>query len=188
MIGAGTMAGPLIRAHVAVRPSIERITIWNRSPARAEALANRLSHLRPAIVVASDLGKAVSEADIVSSATMCNEPVLQGRWLRPGTHVDLVGAYRLDMREADDEVMRRGRIFVDFRGTTLGHIGELMTPIKAGVIREDDVLADLYDLANGAPGRRASDEITVYKNGGGAHLDLMTAIAIVDGAKAEGAV
>ena len=150
-------------------------------------LAKRLGDLGATIAVASVLGEAVSEADIVSCATMCNDPVLLGRWLRPGTHVDLVGAYRLDMREADNEAMRRGRIFVNFRGTTLGHIGELMIPIKTGVIREADVLADLYDLANGASGRRARDEITVYKNGGGAHLDLMTAIAIVEGAKAEGA-
>lgn len=187
MIGAGTMSEPLIRAHVAVRPSIERVTIWNRTPAKAEAVARRLGDLKRHVSVAADLAKATGEADIVSSAVMCVDPVLEGRWLKPGTHVDLVGAYRLDMREADDEVMRRGRIFVNFRGTTVGHIGEIEIPLKTGVIRKEDILADLYDLVGGKPGRRAKDEITVYKNGGGAHLDLMTAIAIVEGAKAHGA-
>jgi ornithine cyclodeaminase len=187
MIGAGTMAEPLIRAHIAMRPAIERVTIWNRTEARAETLSKRLGDLKRPVAVASDLAKAAGEADIISSAIMCSDPVLFGRWLKPGTHVDLVGAYRLDMRETDDEVMRRGRIFVNFRGTTIGHIGEIDIPIRSGVIRKEDVLADLYDLANGAPGRRAPDEITVYKNGGGAHLDLMTAIAIVEGVRAEGA-
>ncbi len=187
MIGAGTMSEPLIRAHVAVRHAIERVTIWNRTPAKAEAVARRLGDLKRPVTVAPDLAKAVAEADIVACAVMCSDPVLEGRWLKPGTHVDLVGAYRLDMREADDEVMRRGRIFVNFRGTTVGHIGEIEIPLKTGVIRIEDILADLYDLVGGTPGRRAKDEITVYKNGGGAHLDLMTAIAIVEGVKAHGA-
>ncbi len=186
LVGAGTMSEPLIRAHLAVRPSIERVTIWNRTADRARAVAARLGDLGRPVAVAADLGQAVAEADIVSCATMSSTPVLEGRWLKPGTHVDLIGAYRLDMREADDEVMRRGRIFVDFRGTTIGHIGEVTIPIQTGVIRESDVLADLYDLAQGAPGRRSADEITVYKNGGGAHLDLMTARAIVEGAQARG--
>jgi ornithine cyclodeaminase len=183
MIGAGTMAEPLIRAHIAVRPKIERVTIWNRTLARAEALSRRLGGLGRPVTVSTDLAAAASQADIVSCATMGTGPLLHGRWLKPGTHVDLVGAYRLDMREADDDVMRRGRIFVDYRGTTIGHIGEIEIPMASGVIGKKDVLADLYDLSTGAPGRRAKDEITVYKNGGGAHLDLMTAIAIVEGAK-----
>ncbi len=161
--------------------------IWNRTPEKAEAVAKRFGDLGRPVTVAADLAKAVAEADIVSCAVMCSDPVLEGRWLKPGTHVDLVGAYRLDMREADDEVMRRGRIFVNFRGTTIGHIGEIEIPLKSGVIRKDDILADLYDLVGAQPGRRAKDEITVYKNGGGAHLDLMTALAIVEGAKSHGA-
>lgn len=186
LVGAGTMAEPLVRAHIAVRPAIERVTIWNRTPERAHGVARRLADLGRPVAVADDLSKAVAGADIVCCATMTSTPVLEGRWLEPGTHVDLVGAYRLDMREADDEVMRRGRIFVNFRGTTLGHIGELMTPIASGVIKQADVLADLYDLVDGTPGRRSDNEITIYKNGGGGHLDLMTARAIVDAAKAKG--
>lgn len=186
LLGAGTMSEPLVRAHVAVRPSINRVTLWNRTAAKAHDVAAKLTDLGRPVSVASNLGTVVPDADIVVCATMTSTPVLEGRWLKAGTHVDLVGAYRLDMREADDEAMRRGRIFVNFRGTTLGHIGELMTPIANGVITEADILADLYDLAAGAPGRRSKDEITIYKNGGGGHLDLMTARAIVDAAKAKG--
>ncbi|MEZ5776220.1 MAG: ornithine cyclodeaminase [Hyphomicrobiaceae bacterium] len=186
MVGAGTMSEPLIRAHVAVRPSIERIVVWNRSKHRAEGVGARLGDLGRQIAIADDLASAVASADIVSCATMSVDPVVQGGWLKPGAHVDLVGAYRPDMREVDDEAMRRARVFVNFRGTTIGHIGEITIPIETGVIREGDVLADLYDLANGAPGRRSAEEITLYKNGGGAHLDLMTALAITEGARAAG--
>ena len=96
-------------------------------------------------------------------------------WLSPGTHLDLIGAYRPDMREVDDETLRRARLFVDSRATTLGHIGEIQIPLDQGVITSNDVLADFYDLPAGAYARQSDDEITVAKNGGGAHLDLMTA-------------
>ncbi|MDY6859875.1 MAG: ornithine cyclodeaminase, partial [Pseudomonadota bacterium] len=95
-------------------------------------------------------------------------------WLRPGQHIDLIGAYRADMREADDTALRRARIFVDSRDTTLNHIGELKTPLEQGVITRDDIIADFYDLPSGRFARRTEDEITLFKNGGGAHLDLMT--------------
>lgn len=184
MIGAGTMAEPLIRAHVSVRPAIERITIWNRSRGRAEQVAGRLGDLGRKVTVVDRLEPAVRDADIVTSAVMVLDPVVAGAWLKPGAHLDLVGAYRLDMREADDEAMRRGRVFVDFRGTTIGHIGEITTPIRTGVIKESDVIGDLYDLVPGKCGRQSDDEITVFKNGGGAHLDLMTARAIIEAVEA----
>jgi ornithine cyclodeaminase len=106
---------------------------------------------------------------------MSLSPLVQGEWLRPGTHLDLIGAYRPDMREVDDAVLRRARIFVDSRATTIHHIGELKDPIARGVIDEADVNADFYDIAAGVFRRRSEDEITLAKNGGGAHLDLMTA-------------
>lgn len=118
-------------------------------------------------------------ADIVTCATMSTEPVLQGSLLRPGTHVDLIGAYRADMREADDDVLTRGDIYVDSRDTTIGHIGELKIPLATGLISETDILADLYQLKAEGPGLRSPDTITVFKNGGGAHLDLMIANAIL---------
>ena len=114
----------------------------------------------------------VAESDIVTSATMSSDPVLKGDWFRPGQHIDLIGAYRADMREVDDTALTRAKIFVDSRQTTLDHIGELKIPLAQGVITPDDIQADFYELD--AFTRRPED-ITLFKNGGGAHLDLMTA-------------
>ena len=186
MVGAGAMAGPLIRAHRSVRPAIEQVLLWNRTPDRPEALAGALRGEGLAVEVATDLAAAVARADIVSSATRTEQPLIEGAWLRPGTHLDLVGAFTASMREADDAALRRGRLFVDARETTLEHIGELKIPLERGVIRADAVIADLYDLAAGFAWRRAPDDITIYKNGGGAHLDLMTAIAIHHGVVGQG--
>jgi ornithine cyclodeaminase/alanine dehydrogenase-like protein (mu-crystallin family) len=185
MVGAGAMARPLIRAHLSVRPGLERVAIWNRTAARAEALARDLRANGREVEVAADLAAAVGMADIVSVATRSEMPVIRGEWLRHGTHLDLVGAFTPTMREADDEAIRRGRLFVDARETTLAHIGELMIPIEGGVIRADDVQADLYDLAAGFAWQRAPGDITIYKNGGGAHLDLMTAVTIYRGVVGE---
>lgn len=177
MVGAGSMAPHAIRAHLAARPSIRRVTIWNRSPKRARLLADTIGlPAEVAVDVAHDLETAVGSADVVSAATMAVEPLIHGEWLKPGTHVDAIGAFRPDMREVDDEVLRRARIFVDLRESTLDHIGELKIPLDAGVIHEDEVLADHYQLATGeVQGRTADDQITFFKNGGGGHLDLMAA-------------
>ena len=173
MVGAGSMAPHLIRAHLAARPSIERVTIWNRTPARARDLAESLGDDR--VTVSEDLAGAVQSADLVSCATMTIDPLIAGEWLAPGTHVDLVGAFKADMREVDDEALRRSRIFVDSRAT-IADIGELRIPLENGVIAEPDLLGDHYQLAQGAvEGRTSDDEITLFKNGGGGHLDLMAA-------------
>jgi ornithine cyclodeaminase/alanine dehydrogenase-like protein (mu-crystallin family) len=173
IVGAGAVAASLVEAYRALFPGIA-VTLWNRTAARAEALAAAAG-----AAVAGDLGSAVAEADIVATATMAREPVLRGEWLRPGQHLDLIGAFRADMREADDYAVRRTRIFVDSRETTIGHIGELMIPIAAGVIGPEDIAGDLADLVAGRAGRRSPEEITLFKNGGGAHLDLMAARAIL---------
>jgi len=186
MVGAGALAGSLIRAHRSVRPGIERIFVWNRTPARAEALAAELGAEGLAVEVAMDLAAAAGQADIISSATRSEAPLIEGAWLKPGAHLDLVGAFTASMREADDAALRRGRLFVDARETTLEHIGELKIPIARGVIGRDDVVADLYDLAAGFAWQRAPHDITIYKNGGGAHLDLMTAITIYRGVARRG--
>ncbi len=173
IVGAGAVAASLIEAYRAVFPGID-VTLWNRSADKARALAD--SH---GATVAEDLAGAVAEADIVSCATMARDPFLRGDWLRPGQHVDLIGAFKADMREADDDALRRSRVFVDSFETTLDHIGELKDPLARGVIARGDVLGDLYDIVPGRVGRRGPDEITLYKNGGGAHLDLMTGRVIL---------
>lgn len=177
IVGAGTVAASLIKAYTAVLPNIERVSIWSRRPEQAAALAAELS-VDAELMAAPDLREAVAAADIISSATMARTPVILGDWVRPGTHVDLIGAYKADMREGDDALMARSALFVDSRATT-GHIGELILPIASGAISESSVLGDLYDLVQPhARRRQAADEITVYKNGGGAHLDLMMAAYI----------
>jgi len=181
MVGAGAMAGPLIRAHCAVRPSLAEVKIWNRTAARAEELADLLSGEGIAATAAEDLEAAVREADLVCCATMSKTPVIQGDWLRPGTHLDLVGAFNPEMREADDAAIRRARVFVDSRATTLEDVGEIAIPLASGVLKEADILGDLFDLCGKSPptGRQSAQDITFFKNGGGGHLDLMTARHVV---------
>mgnify|MGYP001028754724 CR=1 FL=1 len=164
IVGAGTVAVSLIEAYRAVFPNIE-ISVWNRTRANAENLG---------VQVADDLASAVHAADIISCATMATTPVIKGEWLREGQHLDLIGAFKADMREADDQAMQRAKLFVDSRETTIEHIGELKIPIASGAITAEDVLADLYDLEQGQVGRTDARDITLFKNGGGAHLDLMT--------------
>lgn len=167
IVGAGTV-GQSLRAAYGVAFPNARFTVWNRSPDGAAAF----QAANPDVAIAHDLEAAVGAADIVTSATMSTDPLIKGAWLKPGQHIDLIGAYRPDMREVDDEALRRGRIFVDSRETTIGHIGELKIPISQGVIDEADVVADYYMLNKFL--RQSDAEITVFKNGGGAHLDLMT--------------
>jgi ornithine cyclodeaminase/alanine dehydrogenase-like protein (mu-crystallin family) len=179
VLGAGSVAGNIIAAYSQMFPGLGSFTIWNRTFEKAKALAETLQSSGLAVSAASDLPGAVAQADIVTCATMSTQPILQGTWLQPGTHVDLIGAFRADMREADDEVLTRGQIYVDSRDTTLAHIGELKIPLSAGLIAEDDILADLYQLKAGGFSNRHPGTITVFKNGGGAHLDLMIANAIL---------
>jgi len=179
MVGAGAMAAPLIAAHHSVRPGLKRVRVWNRSVARADALVESLSGIYPDVQRIDDLAAASVGADIVCCATMTVEPVLRGAWLQPGTHVDLVGAFTPAMREADDEAHRIARWFVDSRKTTLHHIGELKIPLEQGLISEEAICGDLYDLVAGRATRLGNDEVTVFKNGGGAHLDIMVSAALV---------
>ena len=172
LVGAGNVARSMVEAYSTLFPDA-RFHVWNRSPAGAEAMASDLR-----ITVAPDLEAAVKQADIICTATMSKTPVVKGAWLQPGQHLDLIGAYNPHMREVDDEAMSRARLFVDSRETTIHHIGELRDPIAAGAITEADIIADFYDLAKGSFARRSADEITICKNGGGAHLDLMTAAYI----------
>jgi len=176
IVGAGTVATSLVKAYTAVLPGIERVSVWSRRPEQARELVAGLDGIEAELVAVSDLQDAIGQADIVSSATMARQPVILGDWVRPGTHVDLIGAFKADMREADDALMAKAALFVDSRATTLGHIGELMLPIASGAITAESVLGDLYDLVRPDARRRQSeDEITLFKNGGGAHLDLMIA-------------
>jgi ornithine cyclodeaminase len=176
MVGAGVMAPHLIRAHLAARPGITRVTIWNRGRERARRLAGELALDGVTVSAGADLEAAVRAADLISCATAATEPLIRGEWLKPGAHLDLVGGFTPEMREADDEAVRRARVFVDSRRFTIGHCGDLTVPMASGALTEAGVLGDLFQLCRGeVAGRTDADEITLYKNAGGGHLDLMTA-------------
>jgi ornithine cyclodeaminase len=172
IVGAGTVARNLIAAYSSAFRDASFLT-WNRTHSKAVELADLESKFHEIKAVKS-LEDAVSQADIVSCATMSTEPVLLGAWLQAGQHLDLIGAYRPDMREVDDAALNRARVFVDSRETTIGHIGELKIPIASGAFSADDIQGDFYELVTGTAGRKTGEEITLFKNGGGAHLDLMT--------------
>lgn len=172
IIGSGTVARSLHDAYSAGYPEA-RFTVWSRTRANAEMFAKER-----AAVVADDLEVAARGADIITSATMSTAPVLRGDWLQNGQHVDLIGAYRPDMREADDRALQRARVFVDSFDTTIGHIGEVQIPLDSGAISRADLIADYYSDAGFE--RRSDDEITLFKNGGGAHLDLMVSRYVLE--------
>ncbi|MEP0520031.1 MAG: ornithine cyclodeaminase [Hyphomicrobiales bacterium] len=176
MVGAGNMSRSLIEAHLAARPSLQKILVWNRTPGKAVTIAEQVAESTGIETeVISQLDEAIPEADIICCATMSIEPIVKGELVSHGTHLDLVGAYTPDMREVDDLALRRSRLFTDSFETTLDHIGEYKIPLADGVIQRTDVLADFYGLIGGAEGRLSDEDITLFKNGGGAHLDLMIA-------------
>jgi ornithine cyclodeaminase len=178
MIGAGALAAQLIRAHASVRP-ITRVSLWNRTRRRAIALAFGLSVEGIEVEIVDDLESALAEADIVSCATLSAAPLVRGAKLRKGTHVDLVGGYTPKMREADDDTIKRAKIFVDTRGGALKEAGDIVDPLKRGLITKDDVNADLFDLCRGtAKGRRTKNEITLFKSVGSAIEDLAAATLV----------
>jgi ornithine cyclodeaminase len=164
LVGAGTVAKSMVQAYSSLFPDAH-FTVWSRSRESASAMG---------LPVADDLEAAVKSADVICTATMATEPLIRGDWLQPGQHLDLIGAYKPGMREVDDTAMARARLFVDSRATTIHHIGELIDPLKSGAITESHIVADFYDDP-ALYTRRSEDEITIAKNGGGAHLDLMTA-------------
>ncbi len=192
MIGAGALAPHLIRVHAKVRP-IREVAIWGRRPAAAEALARELAASLPAALgrgvavrAVADRKAAVAEADIISCATLSKEPLVEGDWLREGQHVDLVGAYTPEMRESDDKAVWRARVYVDTRAGALKEGGDIVQPLRNGTIDEDDVVADLFELARGQqtgrlPGDAAS--ITLFKSVGTALEDLAAAELAVEKAQ-----
>lgn len=176
ILGAGTVAADLVQGYAALFPYLERISVWARRPDRALSLVAAAHGISADLRAIEDLPQALASADIVSAATMARAPILQGQHIAPGTHVDLIGGFTPQMRESDDALIARARIWVDCRDTTVAQVGDLTQPIAAGVISAADVLGDLYDLVPAPGSARASDQdITLYKNGGGAHLDLMIA-------------
>jgi ornithine cyclodeaminase len=179
VVGAGEMSRRLIRAHRTVRPSLQHVLIWNRTRQRAAEVAAELSREGVAIEVTEDLDAATRVADVITTCTRSHVPLVKGANLRPGTHLDLVGGYTEKTREADDEAAKRALVFVDRRESAFAGVGDILQPIASGAITEGHVRGDLYDLVNGAvTGRHRAGDITLFKNAGGGHFDLIAAEAI----------
>ena len=178
VIGAGALSTFLARAHAAVRP-IREIRIWNRTPANAAKVAADLSAMGLPASATDDLDGGIGWADIVSAATISPEPLVKGALLKPGTHVDLVGAFTPTLRESDDEAVARARVFVDTRAGATKEAGDIVQAISSGAMTADDIVADLFDLARGTnSGRNGDDEITLFKSVGAALEDLAAGIAV----------
>ncbi len=175
MVGAGSMAGPLIEAHTSVR-EIEKILIWNIYPGEARTLARRMKKKGYPVEFITDIESGAKSADIISCATLSTKPLILGDWLSPGTHLDLVGAFTPEMRETDDHAISRSDVFVDTRDGALSEAGDLIQAINSGSWSANAIMADLAELAAGVrPGRTDSDQVTVFKSVGTAIEDLAAA-------------
>jgi len=181
MVGAGRQARGLIEAHCHVRP-IEHVSLWSRTPEHAEAAARAIRKDGLPVVAVADLEAPVRGADIVCCATLATAPLVQGKWLAPGVHLDLVGAFRPEMRETDDAAIARADIIVvDDRVGALAEGGDLVQALASGAITPARIAADLRDFARGTHrGRTRDDEVTVFKSVGFALEDLAAAEAVLD--------
>jgi 1-pyrroline-2-carboxylate reductase [NAD(P)H] len=180
--GTGNLASYMALAHATVRP-ITHIDIWGRSIDKAEKVAEQLRTKRPEISVAviTDLESAVGQADIISCATGAGEPLILGEWVKLGTHTDFVGNHSPNRRECDTALISKASVFVDSRVNVLSEAGELLIPIEEGVFDNNDVKAELSELARGQhKGRQTEEEITVFKTVGTALSDLAAACLVVE--------
>jgi alanine dehydrogenase len=176
MLGSGGLAPNLIEAHCAVRP-ISTVSIWGRNVENSEKLAQQMRRNGLGVNLVTDLPAAAQHADIISSATLSEEPLIYGDWIEPGTHVDLVGAFKPNMRESDDELIQKASVFVDTTDGALQEAGDIIQAIQSGAFSADDIQSNLYALTRGEhQGRCSDEEITVFKSVGTALEDLAAAV------------
>ena len=180
MVGTGALAPELIEAYAAVLP-IKHVLIWGRNPEKAQKVVNRFHRPKFRIQATDDLEGAVKGAHIISCATLAKQPLIKGEWLQEGQHLDLIGGFTPEMREADDDCIRRCRVFVDTREGACKEAGDIVQPLAAGILSSDDIAGDLYDLTRGErAGRRFYDQITMFKSVGTALEDLAAAQLAVE--------
>jgi alanine dehydrogenase len=179
VVGTGSLAPYLIDAHAVNRP-IKRLLVYGRNTAKAEALATTKVGQFESVEVVENLPQAIAQADIISTATLSKDPLIHGDYLQPGQHLDLVGSYKPDLREADNVVMRRGQIYADQKEPAIRESGDLALPISEGIIQADDIVGDLFQLCrNQVAGRQNAEDITVFKSVGHALEDLVGAQLIL---------
>ncbi|XP_010445268.1 PREDICTED: uncharacterized protein P11E10.01-like [Camelina sativa] len=179
MVGSGALAPHLIKSHLAAKPSLRRVIIWNRTHQKAKDLAETLAkdaqHNEVSFESRDSLDDIIPLGDIISCATNSTVPLVKGEFLKPGAHLDLVGSFSHEMRECDDNAIQRGSVFVD-NDTAMVEAGELVGAFERGVIKKEDICGDLVELIKGdKEGRKSSTEITVFKSVGSGTVDLLTA-------------
>jgi ornithine cyclodeaminase len=174
--GTGRLSLNLMQAHGTVRP-IQRFNIWGRNSEAAEKVAEEARALGLQAEAVSNVEAAARTADIISCATLSSEPLVRGEWLKPGAHLDLVGAFKPSMRESDDAAVLRSAVYVDTRAGALSEGGDIVQPLKTGLLKENDIRGELSELISGAcDGRKDAREITLFKSVGAALEDLAAAI------------
>ena len=175
MIGTGALSTNLIKAHASVRP-IQQVYVWGRNIEKANGICSKLSNEGFSIEAIENVEDKISEVDIISCATLSKTPLVLGKFLKPGQHVDLVGAYRKDMREADNKTVQKSSVYVDTYQGGLKESGDIVIPLQEGIITENNIKADLFELCSGKKQGRSSDaEITMFKSVGHALEDLVAA-------------
>ena len=175
MIGTGALSINLIKAHAAVRP-ITQVYIWGRNFEKAMTVANELKKEKFSVTAIKNIEEKIADVAIISCATLSKSPLVFGKHLKTGQHIDLVGAYKKDMREADDETITRASVFVDTFQGGLKESGDIVIPLQNGTLKEEDIKADLFQLcSNQKNGRNSTEEITVFKSVGHALEDLAAA-------------
>ncbi|MGQ9366717.1 ornithine cyclodeaminase family protein [Azospirillum sp. ST 5-10] len=180
VVGTGALAPELIEAHASVLP-LRHVLVWGRNPDKAKRVVARFHRPKFRIEATDDLEQAVRGAHVISCATLAKEPLIKGAWLQPGQHLDLVGGFTPEMREADDDCIRRARVFVDTREGACAEAGDIVQPMTAGILHADDIAGDLFDLTRGErAGRRFYDQITLFKSVGTALEDLAAAQLAVE--------
>lgn len=174
MIGTGALSANLIKAHASIRP-MKKVFIWGRNPEKAQMVCDELQDEDFETQVVKTVEEKISEVDIISCATLSKTPLILGKYIKPGQHIDLVGAYKPDMREADDETISKASVFVDSLDG-LGESGDIVIPLENGTLKEQNIKGDLFSLTSKkTKGRASVEEITVFKSVGHALEDLVAA-------------
>ena len=170
VVGTGRLSVEMVAAHRQVRPSIERVLVWGRDGAKAAHIVQQIDGGE----VVGDLATACAAAQVISCCTLSAQPLVQGAWVQPGTHVDLVGAFRPDLRESDGELVAKSRVFVDTYAGANGEAGDLLQAQAEGLFDMQNIQADLHELSRGKI-ERADDDITLFKSVGASLEDFVAA-------------
>jgi ornithine cyclodeaminase/alanine dehydrogenase-like protein (mu-crystallin family) len=178
LVGAGSLATHFAKAHAAVRP-IKTVLMFNRTHEKAVRVARELHAEGFAAEAVTDLEAAMARADIVCGVTSATGPVIKGAWVKPGTHIDLAGAFRPTARETDGAAVGMARVFVDTREGALAEAGDLLMAQSEGHFKWDQIQGDLFQLTRGTvAGRKTESEVTLFKSSGTALEDLVAAAMV----------